>query len=57
MASPARYQWRVRSRLERLTLAIVPPGLPSAELMRARFFVGAHLAAMPMMVFCVPAYG
>ena len=56
MPSPARYQWRVRAWLQRLTLAIIPPGLPLADLLRARFFVGAHLAAMPLMVLSVPAY-
>ena len=56
MASPARYKWSVRSWIERLTLAALPPGLSTAELIRARFFVGAHFLAIPLIVLSTFAY-
>ncbi len=36
---------------------MIPAGLSSAELLRARFFVGAHVTALPVMLVCVPVYG
>ncbi|MBL8935653.1 MAG: response regulator [Archangium sp.] len=46
----------MHSWIERLTLAALPQGLSSAELIRARFFVGAHFLAMPLMVLSTLAY-
>ena len=42
--------------IHRLTLAATPAGLTGAALLRARFFIGAHFTAMPLMLLSIGAY-